>query len=240
MARFGLVGGTYQAEGVNADCQRCMNWYAEADESVQGASPGALFPTPGLKTFAAPPKPPIQSATLTIVTSHVPDPTNAMLCDASVYNAIAQSPSYTQENGFMSDSTAWTLRTTTITWNPSTNTWGGNLWGNPIWPDHVYSDITTTVVSFWAWYSCIIGCPVITDTYLIYDCYIDITYVGGAHARLRPTSVSFIPNGDGPPVTGTITNPSNAADYDPTSYALITRTRHGYDTNPTLQLTSFA
>ena len=52
MSRFGFVGGTYQSQAVNADCQRCMNWYPETIESGLGQSQMALYPTPGLAVFA--------------------------------------------------------------------------------------------------------------------------------------------------------------------------------------------
>lgn len=48
MARFGFVGGSYQAQAVNADCQMSMNWYPEVDGSGQGKSALAMYPTPGL------------------------------------------------------------------------------------------------------------------------------------------------------------------------------------------------
>jgi hypothetical protein len=37
---------------VNADCQSCINFYPEADESGLGKSPFMLYPTPGLSLFA--------------------------------------------------------------------------------------------------------------------------------------------------------------------------------------------
>ena len=52
MARFGLIGSSYTSQSPIADCQRTVNWYAEAIESQMGASPMALYPTPGLAVFA--------------------------------------------------------------------------------------------------------------------------------------------------------------------------------------------
>lgn len=53
MARFpGFVGPTYALRSLNADAQRCMNWYPEAIESGTGKSPAGLNPTPGLKLFS--------------------------------------------------------------------------------------------------------------------------------------------------------------------------------------------
>lgn len=49
MARFGFVGPSYVSQSVNADCQRCVNWYPEADESGAGKSSLVLYPTPGLR-----------------------------------------------------------------------------------------------------------------------------------------------------------------------------------------------
>ena len=51
MARFGFVGPSYQSEAVNADCQRCRNWYVESMESGDAASAATLYPTPGLTPF---------------------------------------------------------------------------------------------------------------------------------------------------------------------------------------------
>jgi hypothetical protein len=52
MSRFGFVGASYRSQAVNADCQTCMNWYVENDESGDGSSARMLYPTPGLKLFA--------------------------------------------------------------------------------------------------------------------------------------------------------------------------------------------
>lgn len=51
MARFGLIGGTYQSQSPNADCEYTQNWIPEAIESQQGKSAMALYPTPGLAVF---------------------------------------------------------------------------------------------------------------------------------------------------------------------------------------------
>jgi hypothetical protein len=51
MSRFGFIGPTYQLLNVNADCQRCINWYPETDESQMGKSAMVLNPTPGLSQF---------------------------------------------------------------------------------------------------------------------------------------------------------------------------------------------
>ncbi len=50
--QFGFCAGTYQSQSVNADCQRCMNWYPESIESGMGKGAFALYPTPGLNLFA--------------------------------------------------------------------------------------------------------------------------------------------------------------------------------------------
>lgn len=52
MARFGLCGGAYTSQSVNADAQSCVNLYQETDESGQGKSAVMLYHTPGLKSFA--------------------------------------------------------------------------------------------------------------------------------------------------------------------------------------------
>lgn len=53
MSRFGFVGGAYTLQNINADCQTCMNFYPETDESQMGKSAMILNPTPGLKLFAS-------------------------------------------------------------------------------------------------------------------------------------------------------------------------------------------
>jgi hypothetical protein len=52
MAKFGLVGPSYQSQSVNADCQKTANLYVEKDESGAGKSPFQLYPTPGLSLFS--------------------------------------------------------------------------------------------------------------------------------------------------------------------------------------------
>jgi hypothetical protein len=54
MARFGLVGPAYRSQSVNADAQRCVNWYPEKDESGGGRSDWQLYPTPGSNIFSEP------------------------------------------------------------------------------------------------------------------------------------------------------------------------------------------
>lgn len=53
MAKFDLIGGSYASTSLNADAQVTRNWYPERIESGQGKSPMALYPSPGLKKFAA-------------------------------------------------------------------------------------------------------------------------------------------------------------------------------------------
>ena len=51
MARFGFCGPAYTSQSVTADCQSCINFYPEADESGNGKSALVLYPAPGLKLF---------------------------------------------------------------------------------------------------------------------------------------------------------------------------------------------
>jgi hypothetical protein len=53
MSRFGFVGPSYQSQSLNADAQKCLNWYVEPDESGWGKSAMMLYPTGGLKTFCS-------------------------------------------------------------------------------------------------------------------------------------------------------------------------------------------
>lgn len=48
MARFGLIGPSYQSQAISADAQRTINFYVERDESGQGKSDLQLIGTPGL------------------------------------------------------------------------------------------------------------------------------------------------------------------------------------------------
>jgi len=53
MVRFpGFIGPSYSSQSLSADCQTTMNWIPELIESGKGKSVAALYPTPGLKTFA--------------------------------------------------------------------------------------------------------------------------------------------------------------------------------------------
>jgi hypothetical protein len=52
MAPFGFCSGFYESSLVNADCQQCIDFYPEKNESGAGKSPMQLLPTPGTKTFA--------------------------------------------------------------------------------------------------------------------------------------------------------------------------------------------
>lgn len=52
MSRFGLIGPSYTAESVNADCQLTQNMYVEQDESGAGKSGFQLYSTPGLSLFS--------------------------------------------------------------------------------------------------------------------------------------------------------------------------------------------
>jgi hypothetical protein len=51
MAQFGFCGGTYESALINADNQRCINFFPEADESGLGKTPYILLPSPGLAVF---------------------------------------------------------------------------------------------------------------------------------------------------------------------------------------------
>lgn len=53
MARFSFCGGSYTLQSINADNQRCVNLYPEADETGEGRSKLILLPTPGLISLTA-------------------------------------------------------------------------------------------------------------------------------------------------------------------------------------------
>ena len=50
--RFNLIGGEATSESINVDAGHTLNWYPELVESGTGATKVAMFPTPGLTTFA--------------------------------------------------------------------------------------------------------------------------------------------------------------------------------------------
>jgi len=52
VSRFDFCGGSYTLQALNADCQRCVNLYAEIDESGSGRSKMVLNQTPGLASIA--------------------------------------------------------------------------------------------------------------------------------------------------------------------------------------------
>lgn len=51
MARFGMIGGSYPSQSVNASAERTINWIPEANASPAGKSAMSLMPTPGLRAF---------------------------------------------------------------------------------------------------------------------------------------------------------------------------------------------
>lgn len=53
MARIGFVGPSYASQSVIADCQMTMNWFTETMENSNSKAASALYPTPGLSSFAA-------------------------------------------------------------------------------------------------------------------------------------------------------------------------------------------
>jgi hypothetical protein len=51
MARFSLIGGSYQSQSPVADAEELINWYPETLEE-NGTSSAALYPSPGLSVFS--------------------------------------------------------------------------------------------------------------------------------------------------------------------------------------------
>lgn len=49
--RIEIVGPAYRSQSASLDAQNCINAYFEPDETGLGKAPGALFPTPGLKSL---------------------------------------------------------------------------------------------------------------------------------------------------------------------------------------------
>jgi hypothetical protein len=60
MARFGMIGPSYQSQSLTADCQMTKNWYPETIESSAGKAAMALYPTPGTKLFCTLPGAPVR------------------------------------------------------------------------------------------------------------------------------------------------------------------------------------
>jgi hypothetical protein len=48
----GFVGGSWTSRSLNADAQRCINWYLEPIESGLGKTASMLVPTPGMKYYS--------------------------------------------------------------------------------------------------------------------------------------------------------------------------------------------
>lgn len=49
-----FIGATYSTPSPNVDCERCVNFYPEIQESAGAKARLALFPTPGLRLFSQP------------------------------------------------------------------------------------------------------------------------------------------------------------------------------------------
>ena len=60
MARFGLNGGTYQAQSIVADAELSMNCYPELAEADGEKSRIQLYITPGLLAFVTLPESPLR------------------------------------------------------------------------------------------------------------------------------------------------------------------------------------
>jgi len=48
----GFVGGSWTSRSLNADAQRCINWFPELIESGEGKTSAMLVPTPGMKYYS--------------------------------------------------------------------------------------------------------------------------------------------------------------------------------------------
>jgi len=76
------------------------------------------------------------------------------------------------------------------------------------------------------------------DQFLIYDCWIDVTYPDGTTATLRPTVAEVASNAL--LNVGTVSNPANAIDGDPATYCLIEDPNVSYlDYSKALRLSGF-
>lgn len=181
---------------------------------------------------------PVASATISVVTSHIPGSASAGVVQLTTELPWTATFSNSLTKVFLSDNTAWTQRTDSTTWDPSTNTWkeSGGLYGGQAYPD-----VSQTILSVSVDYSCIIGCPWNTpqaDLTQIYDCYIDVVYADGSTVRLRPTQYRVAPSPD--PTYAGLDNPANALDGDPTTCATIHRDLATSNNDcPILQLTNF-
>jgi hypothetical protein len=152
------------------------------------------------------------TATLNILTSHVPGTPTAASAMCSIDGFSLFSRGWL---GFNGDPSAWTLRTDSTT-VPS-NAVGGL---------RVMFAIGT-------------ASPITLDTpddFLVYDCYLDVVYPDGTTATLRPRSAAI----DFTWTDGTITDPGNAIDGDPSTAATIERTHlNTLDFSPVLVLSDF-
>jgi len=153
---------------------------------------------------------PAASATLSILTSHI------LGSPASANAAVSTNGFSLFYRGWMNDGSAWTSRTDSslvdITYLQGLNV----LFA--ITPGTGVADLTTPV------------------QFLVYDCWVTVTYQDGTTGTYRPTSAFIDTEWD----DGTITNPGNAIDGDQSTYATIERDHlNTLDFSPVLRLNSF-
>jgi len=97
----------------------------------------------------------------------------------------------------------------------NTSSWAGTTWSASIGPLYSNPNPIDMFVNFYTFQS-LAGTNSPPDEYLIYDCYMDVTFSDGTTSRYRPTAYVVVPNAH-----GTVVNPGNAIDGDDTTFAQI-------------------
>jgi Conserved hypothetical protein 2217 (DUF2460) len=208
------ISGTYYwpvaftADAVDFDRFAYQLWECGTLEFEQVGFPSATF------VNLQQPHGAITSATLNILTSHTlgaPSTSIGAICSVDGLSLFSR--------GWLNGSGAWTLRTDT------------HVMAIPFLASSVTVIFTINTA----------GAPITLTTpedFLIYDCWLDVSYADLTGATLRATSavvaVTIITD------DGTAVNPGNVIDGDPTTFALIERTHlNTIDFAPAIVLTNF-
>lgn len=221
MAPFkGFIGGSYSGRALAADAERSVNVFPEKIESPTGDTKTdyVLLSKPGLSPFATLvgiPSGAITSATLNILSTHIQGTGytgTAEISTAGIGTFLGANLMY--------DSTAWTLRTNSYALGSGdlSNLNGGSF------------DVLFGIDGS------LFGDALPYDQFLIYDCWLQVSYSDGTTAILRASAADIVPYG-----SGTVLNPNNAFDNDQTTYATVERWHFSsLGESPFLRLRNFA
>lgn len=245
MAPFrGFIGETYGGRSAAADAERCYNYLPEKIESPSGATktPYTLLVKPGLAQFASlagqglPSLTPPGGITLTSKVMQV-------LC-TFISGGVGTPQPY--------DSSGAPGTSFMVPWGGPAGfldftDFLGNSYPTPNLP-HISANVFDTVVSLYIQRGD--SQPTLNppDILKVYDINFTLTYSNGATAFLRPTNWQVLLVNPGFPapgssaIAGTVLNPANATDGDPTTFATIECTAAYFPDSfsAILQATNFA